>query len=267
MQLLAPLLPDPAAPLTRANPLAKIGAAALLMLACFLSTDAVTPALVLLVVLLAIPFSGLSAGALLRRGWPLLFAAAGVGLANALLPEEAAGTLLFSFGPFQLSTGSLAVGGALAVRLLGIAFAGVLALATVEPTDLADALGQQLHLSPRFAIGALAAVRLLPLLAEEWQTISLARRARGVEAGRSPLAAARLFAGKMLSLLVAAIRRGTRLAVAMEARGFGARSCRSWARPQRMRGADWMLLGGGLLVAAGATLVSMALGEWRFFLS
>jgi energy-coupling factor transport system permease protein len=267
MQLLTPLLPDPAAPLARANPLAKIGTAALLMLACFLSTDAVTPTLVLLVELSAIPFSGLSGAALLRRGWPLLFAALGVGLANALLPAEASGTLLFGFGPVQLSTGSLAVGGALAVRLLGIALAGVLALATIEPTDLADSLGQQLHLSPRFAIGALAAVRLLPLLADEWQTLSLARRARGVEAGRSPVAAARLFAGKMLSLLVAAIRRGTRLALAMEARGFGARSCRTWARPQHMRASDWALLGGALLAAAGATLVSLALGEWRFFLS
>jgi energy-coupling factor transport system permease protein len=267
MQLLAPLLPDPAAPLARANPLAKIGTAALLMLACFLSTDAVTPSLVLLVELSAIPFSGLSGAALLRRGWPLLFAALGVGLANALLPAEASGTLLFGLGPVQLSTGSLAVGGALAMRLLGIALAGVLALATIEPTDLADSLGQQLHLSPRFAIGALAAVRLLPLLADEWQTLSLARRARGVEAGRSPLAAARLFAGKMLSLLVAAIRRGTRLALAMEARGFGARSCRTWARPQHRRASDWALLGGALLAAAGATLVSLALGEWRFFLS
>jgi energy-coupling factor transport system permease protein len=267
MQLLAPLLPDPAAPLARANPLAKIGTAALLMLACFLSTDAVTPSLVLLVELSAIPFSGLSGAALLRRGWPLLFAALGVGLANALLPAEASGTLLFGLGPVQLSTGSLAVGGALAVRLLGIALAGVLALATIEPTDLADSLGQQLHLSPRFAIGALAAVRLLPMLADEWLTLSLARRARGVEAGRSPVAAARLFAGKMLSLLVAAIRRGTRLALAMEARGFGARSCRTWARPQHMRASDWALLGGALLAAAGATLVSLALGEWRFFLS
>jgi energy-coupling factor transport system permease protein len=267
MQLLAPLLPDPAAPLARANPVAKIGAAALLTFACFLSTDAVTPSLVLLVELLAVPFSGLSAGALLRRGWPLLFAALGVGLANALLPAESSGTLLFGLGPFQLSTGSLAVGGALAVRLLGIAFAGVLALATIEPTDLADSLGQQLHLSPRFAIGALAAVRLLPLLADEWQTISLARRARGVEAGRSPIAAARLFAGKMLSLLVGAIRRGTRLALAMDARGFGARPCRTWARPQRMRPSDWALLGVALLIAVGATLVSVALGEWRFFLS
>jgi hypothetical protein len=34
-----------------------------------------------------------------------------------------------------------------------------------------------------------------------------------------------------------------------------------------MRASDWALLGGALLAAAGATLVSLALGEWRFFLS
>ena len=68
---------------------------------------------------------------------------------------------------------------------------GVLATATIEPIEVADALIQQLRVSPRFAIGVLAALRLLPLLAQEWQTLGVARRARGVEAGRSPVAAIR----------------------------------------------------------------------------
>jgi energy-coupling factor transport system permease protein len=264
MQLFTPLVPDPAAPLARANPVAKLGAAAILMLACFLSVDLLTPALVLGVELAAVAFSGLRPGTVLRRAWPLLLAALGIGLANALFPAEASGAGLLALGPLRLTTGSLLVGLALAVRLLGIAFVGVLALATTDPTELADALAQQLHLSPRFAIGALAAVRLLPLLADEWQILSLARRARGVDAGRSPVAAARLFFGKLLALLVAAIRRGTRLAMAMEARGFGSRSCRSWARPQRMRPADWWLLGGTAAIALAATGASVAAGSWRF---
>jgi energy-coupling factor transport system permease protein len=264
MQLLTPLVADPRAPLAATNPVARLGAATLLMLACFLAVDLVTPLLVLAVELVAVPLSGLRALDLLRRAWPLLFAAVGIGLANALLPAEAPGVPLVAWGPLQLSTGSLLVGAALALRVLGIAFVGVLALASVEPTELADALGQQLRLSPRFAIGALAAVRLLPLLAEEWQIMALARRARGVEAGRSPIAAARLFAGQMLALLVAAIRRGTRLALAMEARGFGSRDCRTWARPQRMHPRDWLLLGAALAVGIGATAISMALGHWRF---
>ncbi len=264
MQLLTPLVPDPSAPLAGANPVAKLGGAAILMLACFLAVDLVTPSLVLLVELALIPAVGLRPSGLLRRAWPLLVAALGIGLANALLPAEAGGSVLVAIGPFRLTTGSLLIGLALALRVLGIAFVGVLALASMEPTELADSLAQQLHLPPRFAIGALAAVRLLPLLADEWQTIALARRARGVEAGRSPLAAMRLFAGQMLALLVGAIRRGTRLAMAMEARGFGVRDCRTWARPQRMRRSDWMMLAGALVVAVGATAVSVGLGHWRF---
>ena len=152
---------------------------------------------------------------------------------------------------------------ALPLRLLAIVLAGVLATATSEPIEIADSLIQQLRVSPRFAIGVLAALRLLPLLAQEWQTLGLARRARGVEAGRSPLAAVRLFAGKLLSLLVGVIRRGARLALAMEARGFGALPCRSVARPQRVRASDWAWIGGALLLASAAIGISLALGTWR----
>lgn len=264
MQLFTPLVPDPAAPLARANAVAKLGAAAILMLACFLAVDLLTPALILAVELLAVPFSGIGPAALLRRGWPLLVGAVGIGLANALFPGELSGTVLFALGPLRPTTASLVVGLALGLRLVGIAFVGVLALATTDPTDLAESLAQQLHLPARFAIGALAAVRLLPLLAEEWQTISLARRARGVEAGGSPIAAVRLFAGQLLALLVAGIRRGTRLAMAMDARGFGALDCRTWARVQRMATTDWLLLGGAIVVAVAATSASVAIGSWRF---
>ena len=144
--------------------------------------------------------------------------------------------------------------------------AGLLALASTDPTDLADALQQQLHLSPRVAIGTLAAVRLLPVIASEWQILALARRARGVEAGRSPPAAARIAFGMLLALLVGAVRRATRLALAMEARGFGALPCRSVARPQRLRGRDMALIAVALLVAGGAVATSLVTGSWRFVL-
>ncbi|MGH2451823.1 MAG: energy-coupling factor transporter transmembrane protein EcfT, partial [Candidatus Limnocylindria bacterium] len=65
------------------------------------------------------------------------------------------------------------------------------------------------------------------------------------------------------ALLVGAIRRGLRLAIAMDARGFGALPCRTVARPQRLRGADWSLLALALAVALGATCLSLALGTYR----
>lgn len=245
MRRLVPLRPDPAAPLARANPTAKLGAAALLMAGLFFSSGPLAPALILGVLLAAIPFTGLSPSDLLRRTWPLLLAALSVGVLNVVLAPAVAG------GP------DLVRGLSLGLRLLGIALSGVLAIATTDPTDLADSLQQQARLSPRLAIGVLAAVRMLPILALEWQVLGMARRARGVSGGRSPLEVTRLAFGMLLALLVASVRRATRLATAMDARGFGAAPCRSIARRQEIRRADWRLIGAAALLAGLAVAIGL----------
>ena len=266
MRLFTPLRPDPRAPLARANPVAKLGAAALLMAVLFVSVDPLTPAIVLAGVIGAVPLTGLSPRDLLGRTWPILVAALAVGILNAAFAADAGGEIAVAIGPVAISGQNLVGGLGLALRLLAIALSGVLALVTTDPTELADALVQQLRLSPRFAVGALAAARLLPILAAEWQTLALARRARGVASGRSPVAALRLFFGQLLALLVGAVRRATRLATAMEARGFGSRACRTIARPQRMRGRDWILLALAAALGVVAVVTSLTVGTWRFLL-
>lgn len=263
MRLFTPLRPKPDAPLVRANPSIKLGAAAIIMLALFVSVDAVTAAVVLAGLGVATAFSGLPGRTLLGRTWPILLAALSVGIMNTLLAPEQSGDPL-AIGPLTVGSDNVVAGIGLGLRLLGIAYSGVLALATTDATELADSLVQQLRLSPRFAVGALAGARLLPILADEWQILSLARRARGVEAGRSPVAAVRLFFGQLLGLLVAAVRRGTRLATAMESRGFGALPCRTMARPQVVERADWMLLAATAGLSAAAIALSAALGTWRY---
>lgn len=263
MQLFTPLDPDPRAPLARANPVAKLAAALVLLVALFASLDWVTGLIVLAALLALLPFSGLAPATLVGRAWLVGLAAVSIGVFNVLFAAEQLGPTILEVGPVRVGAETAVNGAGLAVRLLAIALAGVLATATSQPTDLADALVQQLRVSPRFAIGALAALRLLPLLALEWQTIAMARRARGVEAGRNPLAGARLFAGQLLALLVGAIRRGSRMALAMEARGFGALDCRTAARVQRMRTADWGWVAASLVLAAVAIGVSVAFGTWR----
>jgi len=263
MQLLTPLEPDPAAPLARANPVAKLGAALALMIALFASLDGTTALVILAVLVSLVPFSGLAPRTLVRRAWLIGLAAVSIGVFNVVFAGEQLGTVVLSLGPLRIGAETVVNGAGLAVRLLAIAFAGLLATATSQPTDVADALVQQLRVSPRFAIGALAALRLMPLLAREWQTIAMARRARGVDAGRNPIAATRLFAGQLLAILVGSVRRGSRLALAMEARGFGAGPCRTVARVQRMGAADWAWLAGAALLAVAAIGVSLALGTWR----
>ena len=246
--LLTPLRGDPRAPLTRANPLAKLGAAATLMFVLFLSVDPVTPALLLPAIAVAAGLSGIRPVALLGRTWPLFIAATSASVVNGLFG---------SGGPSLL--GGLAIG----LRLIAIALAGVVAFITIDPTDLADSLMQHLRAPPRFAVGALAAFRLLPIFASEWETIGLARRARGIDDRSSWLRRAVSFRERSCTLLVAAIRRGVRLALAMDARGFASMTCRTIARPQPFTGLDRALLGSSFMLAAGTVWLGIALGTWR----
>jgi len=246
MRRFVPLRPDPRAQLARANPVAKLASAAILMGVLFVSAGPLAPAVVLAVLLASIPLTGLAPRDLLSRTWPLLLAGLMVGVLNVLL------------APGTRDATDVVRGASLGLRLMAVALSGVLAIATTDPTDLADSLQQQARLSPRLAIGVLAAVRMLPILAVEWQILGMARRARGVSPGGSPVRAARLTFGMMLALLVGSVRRATRLAMAMDARGFGAAACRTVARPQRMRPADWGLLASATALGVVALVIGLA---------
>ena len=263
MTLFTPLRPNPAAPLARANPVAKLLAAVVLMGVLFVSVDPLTPAIVLAGLAACVPLTGIAVRDLLTRSRPILIAALAVGALNVVFAADQAGTPL-RLGPWTVGSENILAGLALALRLAAIAMSGVLAIVTTDPTDLADSLIQQARVPPRFAVGALAAARLMPIMATEWQSLALARRARGVSAGGSPLVAMRLAFGRLMAMLVGAVRRGTRLATAMESRGFGARPCRSVARPQRMGRQDWILVAAAAALGLGAIALGLALGSWRF---
>jgi energy-coupling factor transport system permease protein len=245
MRLLEPLVPDPRARLARLHPIAKIVAALILMLALFITVDLVTSSIVVGALLVAARYSGLPPRSLAARAAPLLIGAASFGLFNAVLSQSAV------------------AGAAIALRIIGVSLAGMLAVATIDPTDLADALVEHAHAPSRFVVGALAAFRLFPLFSREWDVLGLARRARGIEADRTYVDRIRAFPGRALGLLVAAIRRATRLALAMDARGFGAQTCRTLARPRALALPDGALVAGALVLALGATSLSIALGTWR----
>lgn len=259
----APLIADAGAPLARRNPVAKLAAAMVFALPLIATLDPVTPAVAIAVELAVLPLFGIRYPALARRAWPLLAVAAGVAVTLILFAAERTGAVLVPLGPFTVTTGVLVTGLGLALRVLAVALPGLVVFASTDPTDLADALIQNAKVSPRFAIGTLAAFRLVPLLSQEWRMLTLARRARGVDAGRNPAARLRLFAATAFALLVGAIRRGTRLAVAMDARGFDSGVPRTCARRQRFGAADAALVVGAAGLSAAALTVSVAAGVFR----
>jgi energy-coupling factor transport system permease protein len=233
--------------LGRINPVAQLTAIAVVTLVLLTSLDVVTPPVVVAAELCLLPAAGLTAPwDLWRRTWPLLFGAASVGLVNVLLSAHAGAV----------------TGIGLALRVVGLALPGVLLVATTDPVRLADALTLHWRVSTRFAFGALAALRLVPLLVAEFDSVRLARRARGVEAGRNPVARARLLGGTVFTLLVGAVRRGSRLATAMDARGFDSGIPRTNARGSDLHRRDAAFVAGTVVVCAAAVTVSVLTGAW-----
>jgi len=257
--------------IARANPVAKLAIALVVPLALILTVDPVTAGTALLLETLALPWCGVGPRRLLRRGWIVLLSAIPAGLLTGLFGVDG-GRLLAGLGPITLTTGSLTSAAAITLRILAIGLPGVVLIATTDPTDLADALAQVLHLPHRFVLSALAALRLFGVLTQEWQALTMARRARGFEVGFGRaegfgLGAIRRVGGQVFALLVLAIRRATVLAVAMEGRGFGAGPHRTWARPSHFGRSDLLIASGGLIIAGLATAVGVATGSWNLVLS
>ncbi|MBG6224382.1 energy-coupling factor transport system permease protein [Arthrobacter sp. CAN_A2] len=251
--------------LLRANPVSKLFAAGVITLALLASIDWVSAAVVLGCELALMPLLGISVVGLARRIWPLLVAALLGAYGTALLADKTGGVLL-DVGPFLFTEGSVAAGTAVGLRGLALALPGIFILLTTDPTDLADALAQKLHLPHRFVLGALASLRLVGLLVEQWEMLGLARHARGIGSDGSIVARTRNLVGQSFGLIVQAIRRATRLATAMEARGFGG-GTRTWARTSTFSVLDVGVAVVGLAIAAGATTAAVLAGTWNFILS
>ena len=250
---------DRAARVSSFNAVAKLAATLVTTVTLLLSIDAVSAGVTLVCVLALMPLTGLSARMLWLRSWPLLTAAV-LGAAATILYGRPAGDTYLQWGLVHVTDGSFQLALAILLRVLAIALPAVVLLSTTDPTDLADGLSQRVRLPARFVLGALAGLRLVGLLVEDWRELSLARRARGVaDTGRL-----RRFLGQSFALFVLAIRRGTKLATAMEARGFGASGARTWARPSVLRPRDAVLVLIAVAIAAASAAIAIAAGTWTF---
>jgi energy-coupling factor transporter ATP-binding protein EcfA2/energy-coupling factor transporter transmembrane protein EcfT len=231
----------------------------LALAACLVtSLDVVSAAVALGLEFIVLPVLRISFRALLLRMVPLLIAAPLAGLSIALYGTPSGATLLDA-GFVHVTSGSLVLAIATVLRVLAIGLPAVALFVGSDPTDLADGMAQILRLPARFVLGALAAIRMMALLRDDWRVLSLARRARGLgDRGRIRAGASMAFA-----LLVIALRRASSLSLAMESRGFGSSTRRTWARAARWTWRETLLVVGCAalgLVAVGAAVVT---GTWH----
>jgi energy-coupling factor transport system permease protein len=129
---------------------------------------------------------------------------------------------------------------------------------TTSPDHLGLAL-QQSHIPYEFCFAFTTAVRFVPVLADEAQTIMDAQKARGLELERGNIfKRVRNYIPILIPLIVNAIRRSLELAEAMESRAWGASEKRTNLYKLKLKRADI------ILVMISVLMLVLAVYVWRY---
>ena len=243
--------------LSRLNPAIRFLCAFLLSIPMFLSLDPLSAGVALVLEFLFMEGCGIPLRRALKHVWPIFAMAPWTFLAVVIYGKKGSVTY-FEWGMIHVTNKSLYLAFATFLRVLAIAVPAVLLVLGIDSTDLADAASQILHLPERFVYGGLAGIRLFTVLSDDWLQIGQARRSRGLGDRKKVVR----FFTQSFSLLVLSIRRSTSLSTAMEARGFGGREKRSWARISRTSYRDWVALSICALIPASSLLLAFYCGTF-----
>jgi energy-coupling factor transport system permease protein len=230
------------------NPLAKLAAVLPATVLLIFVRDLATP-----LAFLALSYAVLLIGArptrhlagILLLAIPVGIVIIGCGFALWVDPSRVDTTaVVVQLSEWRLFTGALEIGSATALRLAAIITLALLSGLSTTGPDLVRAIVQQLRVPYRIGYTALAAFRFVPRFAHELDTIRQAHRVRGAHGGRGPFAAVARGIGYVVPLLAGAIRHAERVALAMDARAFGAYSDRTerYDVPFRSRDTVFVLL-------------------------
>jgi len=131
---------------------------------------------------------------------------------------------------------------AMTLRFVGILSSFSIFFMTTSPDDLGLAL-ERLHVPYTISFTFTTAVRLVPTMAIDAQTVIDAQRSRGLELeGGNFLRRVRNYIPILIPLIVSAIRRSIELAEALESRAFGASPKRESLVVLKMKPSDYFII-------------------------
>jgi energy-coupling factor transport system permease protein len=252
--------------LQRRNPALKLAALLVVFLALTLVFDPVTPAAFLLVAVIAgRALGGIAPRQILRVLLPFSVAVLGIFLANVLFNRlNGSSPALFYVGPLKVTAPALTAAASLSFRVLAFAAFSLVFVKTTDASDLILSLVHQCRLHYRLAYGTLVGYRMLPLLQGEYETIRAAHRVRGVQEREGRLAVWGRVRRYAVPLLAGSVRQAGRVALAMDARAFGAFPQRSYRRRMVVTRQDWWFLAGVAAVSVAVIALLHVLGLGRF---
>jgi energy-coupling factor transport system permease protein len=204
--------------LERLNPLAKLVAAVIYFIAATIVFDPMFQLALLLSIILAL--------IVLERVEPLMllkvmapFALVGLGYlwTNLFFHDSASYYTPSPAGTAEIADPALNAGVTLFLRAVVFGAISYCFIHTTDPAELMRSLIEQAKLPPHIGFSVFSAVQFLPYLRDELRQIRLARALR---TGRRRMAGFIDLPGIAIPLLASTIRKASRAAISMEARGL-----------------------------------------------
>lgn len=245
--------------LQRRNPAIKLLALVLIALALTFVYDPLVPAVIAVLTLVAGRLlGGLALRAQLKPLGILAIVGVAILLANIFFNKEnATAPALATLGSIKITGPALWAAGTLWFRLLAFVILAFVFFRTTEPQRLILSLVHQLHLNYRVAFSAMVGYRMLPSFRADYQTIRAAQRVRGLREVGGWWRLWPRMRRYAIPLLAGAVRKANRVAIAMDARAFGALSGRTYRQRMVVRLSDWVFLS-----VAAAMVAAVVVGSW-----
>lgn len=148
----------------------------------------------------------------------------------------------FIYAGYILTSADVEYASAMTLRFIALVESFSIFFLTTSPDHLGLAL-EKTHIPYEFCFAFTTAVRFVPVLAEEAQTIMDAQKARGLELEKGNfIKRIKNYIPILIPLIISAIRRSLELAEAMESRAWGAIKNRTNLYSLKLKRNDYVLI-------------------------
>ena len=240
--------------LHRMNPVAKLVASFVIVVACFVTSSfVVLGAILVLDVVLAASCNMMKQALGLARAVTLFSLLLAV-LALLFTPQ---GAVLVALPWGYIGSESVLNAVRIVLRLVACAVPLFLTFYVTKLTDMANALVKVAHLPYKYAFTFTSTVHFIPVFMNDMNGIMEAQTARGVEFDGSFLKRIRLMMPLCVPLLVSSVRKTNSAAIAAEVRGFNLRTRESGYKEYPFSAVDVVALVVSVLLVAAGILVPL----------
>ena len=240
--------------LHKMNPVAKLAAAFVLVIACFVTSNlALLAAIIVLDALLAVQCRMVPQ----TLGLAKAVAVFSILLAVIALLFTPQGDVLAPLPWGYIGTESVLAAVLIVVRLVACAVPLFLVFYVTKMTDMANALVKVLHVPYKYAFTFMSTVHFIPVFMNDMAGIMEAQTARGVEFDGGVVKRVRLMIPLCVPLLVSSVRKTNSAAIAAEVRGFNLRTRESGFKEYPFAGVDFAALAVSVVALAAAIVLAV----------